>query len=196
MVTIGSTDLDGPRSVDSGYGADGDSFQNRRRDAGHSTRATDLPPSTTDGPRAIQVIETDEENHTFSLNEEALSSILLRPDVACRKVAVISVAGAFRKGKSFLLNFFLRYMQNFDQEEQVKGCIFEKLQSRIKIFRKLFLSFQGDWLGEDNGTLQGFSWRGGCERETSGILLWSEPFFVRLPSGEKVSELSPYFANG
>lgn len=43
-----------------------------------------------------------------------------------------------------------------------------------------------DWLGADNDNLNGFSWRGGCERETSGILLWSEPYLTTLPSGEKV----------
>ena len=51
---------------------------------------------------------TDE--HTFELDEERLEEILLRPDVKDKKVAVVSVAGAFRKGKSFLLDFFLRYL--------------------------------------------------------------------------------------
>lgn len=42
-------------------------------------------------------------------------------------------------------------------------------------------------MGDESTHLRGFSWRGGCERETSGILMWSEPFFVKLPSGEDVS---------
>lgn len=50
------------------------------------------------------------ENHTFELDEEALEKILLRKDVQDKKVAIVSVAGAFRKGKSFLLDFFLRYL--------------------------------------------------------------------------------------
>lgn len=44
-----------------------------------------------------------------------------------------------------------------------------------------------DWLGSDDIPLDGFSWRGGCERDTTGILLWSEVFLTDLPSGEKVT---------
>lgn len=52
-----------------------------------------------------------EENHQFILDEEALEDILLKDDIKDRNVVVVSVAGAFRKGKSFLLDFFLRYMK-------------------------------------------------------------------------------------
>ena len=54
------------------------------------------------------VVATDD--HAFELDEERLEEILLRPDVRDKKVAVVSVAGAFRKGKSFLLDFFLRFL--------------------------------------------------------------------------------------
>lgn len=33
-----------------------------------------------------------------------------------------------------------------------------------------------DWLGGDDEPLEGFSWRGGSERDTTGILMWSEIF--------------------
>jgi atlastin len=46
-----------------------------------------------------------------------------------------------------------------------------------------------DWLGKDDAPLEGFSWRGGAERDTTGILLWSEVFKVNLPSGEKIAVL-------
>ena len=57
----------------------------------------------------IQVVIATE-THEFELDEEALESILLRDDVKDKKVAIVSVAGSFRKGKSFLLDFFLRYL--------------------------------------------------------------------------------------
>jgi atlastin len=43
-----------------------------------------------------------------------------------------------------------------------------------------------DWLGRDDEPLIGFSWRGGVERNTTGILMWSQPFPVTLDSGEEV----------
>lgn len=95
-------------------------------DSGISTRVEDVPSSideegihgqpVIEEPRPLQIISTDEESHTFTLDSNALESILLRDDVADRKVVVISVAGAFRKGKSFLLNFFLRYLQGDRQQ--------------------------------------------------------------------------------
>ena len=52
------------------------------------------------------------DDHTFELDEAALSRILLAEEVRDREVVAISVAGAFRKGKSFLMDFMLRYMYN------------------------------------------------------------------------------------
>lgn len=45
-----------------------------------------------------------------------MNEILLSEEVKDKKVVVISVAGAFRKGKSFLLDFILRYL-----DEQVRN---------------------------------------------------------------------------
>lgn len=103
--------------------------------------------------------------HTFTLDEEALTELLLAEDVRDRAVVVISVAGAFRKGKSFLLDFFLRYMHH-------------KYGSG---------SSGSEWLGSEDEPLQGFSWRGGSERDTTGILMWSEIFKATLDDGEKVA---------
>ncbi|XP_039663308.1 atlastin-2-like [Perca fluviatilis] len=110
-------------------------------------------------PRPVQIVSADEEEHSFSLQEEALERLLLQDAVQDLHVVVVSVAGAFRKGKSFLLDFMLRYMHR---------------QS-------------GSWVGSDDEPLTGFSWRGGCERETTGILAWSEVFVVEKPDGCKVS---------
>ena len=61
------------------------------------------------GARPVPVVVANEE-HNFDLDEKALEDILLNEAVRDKKVAVVSVAGAFRKGKSFLLDFFLRYL--------------------------------------------------------------------------------------
>ncbi|XP_015776547.1 PREDICTED: atlastin-1-like [Acropora digitifera] len=111
------------------------------------------------GARPISVVVATQ-NHTFELDEKALGEILLDESVRDKKVAVVSVAGAFRKGKSFLLDFFLRYL---DRE----GTF-------------------ADWVGGETEALEGFSWRGGSERDTTGILLWSKPYIKTLPNGEEV----------
>ena len=53
----------------------------------------------------------------------------------------------------------------------------------------LFQGLEGseEWLGEEEEPLVGFSWRGGFERDTTGILIWSKPFITTLPSGDEVS---------
>ncbi|XP_055679839.1 atlastin isoform X2 [Lutzomyia longipalpis] len=119
---------------------------------------------TMDQARPIQVITTGEE-HTFLLEEDELTEILLQEDIKDRFVVVVSVAGAFRKGKSFLLDFFLRYMYSTYVQ-----------QTRTK-----------DWLGSDSEPLKGFSWRGGSERDTTGILMWSDIFLHDYPNGLKVA---------
>uniref|UniRef100_H3DPT7 Atlastin-1 n=1 Tax=Tetraodon nigroviridis TaxID=99883 RepID=H3DPT7_TETNG len=111
--------------------------------------------------RPVQVLLV-KDDHTFELDEAALSRILLAEEVRDREVVAVSVAGAFRKGKSFLMDFMLRYMY--------------KLAS-------------GDWLGDSHEPLTGFSWRGGSERETTGIQIWSEVFLVDKPDGRKVAVL-------
>lgn len=82
---------------------------------------------------AIQIINTSEE-HTFLLNEDALSEVLMRDEVKDRFVCVVSVAGAFRKGKSFLLDFFLRYL--YSKVISKKSHYFVLI-----IFNPLFLTF-------------------------------------------------------
>lgn len=62
--------------------------------------------------RPIQIVLANEDEHSFELDAAALERILLQDHVKDLNVVVVSVAGAFRKGKSFLLDFMLRYMHN------------------------------------------------------------------------------------
>lgn len=63
-------------------------------------------------PCPVQIVLAREDDHDFELDEEALERILLQEHVRDLGIVVVSVAGAFRKGKSFLLDFMLRYMYN------------------------------------------------------------------------------------
>lgn len=60
--------------------------------------------------RSIQIVKFDEKKKSFSLNDSNFKELFLKDDLKDREVVVISVAGAVRKGKSFLLSMFLRYL--------------------------------------------------------------------------------------
>lgn len=86
-------------------------------DLGHRSRVEEVSVKSEeeefddDFGRPVQIVQAHAD-HTFELDEEALAEILLQDDIKDRSVVVVSVAGAFRKGKSFLLDFFLRYMNS------------------------------------------------------------------------------------
>lgn len=101
-----------------------------------------------DSGHELQIVRINEE--CIELDEVALKRILLDDRVKDKPVAVVSVAGAFRTGKSFLLGFFLRYLHNLGRSV---------------------------WLGDPDAPLRGFQWRDGCDRHTTGILVWNEVFF-------------------
>ncbi|KAF4016234.1 hypothetical protein G4228_007555 [Cervus hanglu yarkandensis] len=85
-------------------------------------------------PCPVQIVLAHEDDHNFELDEEALEQILLQEHIRDLNIVVVSVAGAFRKGKSFLLDFMLRYMYNkvavllmdtqgaFDSQSTIKDC--------------------------------------------------------------------------
>ena len=54
----------------------------------------------------------------FVLLEDALRDVVSRPKLRGLRVMVLSVAGALQKGKSFLLDFMLRFLQYAEQKQQ------------------------------------------------------------------------------
>lgn len=60
-------------------------------------------------PRPVEIV-IPQPDHKFKLDADALEEILCDEELRDKPVVVLSVAGAFRKGKSFLLDYFLRYL--------------------------------------------------------------------------------------
>lgn len=111
------------------------------------------------------------------------------------KVSIISIVGAFRTGKSFMLNIFLRYLRHVAKHQDDLEVL--KDQSENWLFN------EGDELSEgnlnntwstpmkpsndtsevinniQNSKTASFAWRGGYERQTTGIWMWSEPFILK-----------------
>ncbi|XP_065300261.1 atlastin-2-like [Dermacentor albipictus] len=108
----------------------------------------------------VQILQL--KGNSFQLNMNELQSILLADNVKDLPVVVVSVAGAYRQGKSFLLNFLLQYLRN---------------------------NGRPNWLRDMTIPFEGFEWKPGYERHTIGILLWKEVFLMTKSNGEKVAVL-------
>ena len=80
--------------------------------------------------KAIQIITL--ENNSLKFHPEKLRPFFEREDLKNRQAVIVSIAGAFRKGKSFLLNFFLKYLY-----AQVR-----RNESRHHFLQRVFLEFK------------------------------------------------------
>lgn len=61
-------------------------------------------------PRSLKMVSL-QTDHSFHFHKSEICDILLQNEIKDRKIMVLSVAGVFRKGKSFLLGFFLKYLR-------------------------------------------------------------------------------------
>ncbi|XP_037032671.1 atlastin-like [Bradysia coprophila] len=113
----------------------------------------------------VQIVRL--ENHSISVDSKILNQILGNEHIKDRNVMIFSIAGPYRKGKSFFLNFPLKYLY----AKYVKHDI-------------------SDWIGEDavdGNELHGFKWRGGQTPQTTGIWMWSEIFTHDFDGGDRVA---------
>mmetsp|Transcript_4743 Transcript_4743/g.7209 ORF Transcript_4743/g.7209 Transcript_4743/m.7209 type:complete len:609 (+) Transcript_4743:156-1982(+) len=131
-----------------------------------------------DGPRPYQIVSvgTEEDAYAFTFHEEKLNEILAKIPPGW-KVSVVSVVGAFRTGKSFLLSWFLRYLAR--DQQSIEGSSDGDKEDADKWYNQ----FQS--LGND-----GFDWRGGSDRNTTGIWMWSEPHFISAKSSGKKENIA------
>ncbi|CAJ1375088.1 unnamed protein product [Effrenium voratum] len=144
-------------------------------------------PSKTVKPRALQLVKIDLKNNKVLLNESDLSTLeeeLQRSGV--EKIAVVAVMGAFRTGKSFLLDLMLRYLRakhppTGRAPENKEDCEMPKWVEERGV---------PDWAVTCGASLQegrqggrqdreGFVWRPGMEKCTEGIWVWSEVFVCK-----------------
>ncbi|CAI5790567.1 finger 112 [Podarcis lilfordi] len=103
--------------------------------------------------KPVQLVGLDDDGD-LCLDEEALSRCLEQGQVKDAPVCLVSILGEQRRGKSFLLNFLLRRLQNLEAED-------------------------GSWMGQEDEALTGFEWRPGPNTTTKGVWIWSRPFWVQ-----------------
>lgn len=59
--------------------------------------------------KSVNILKFDDGNE-ISIDKPELDRIFHHFEVKDRKIVVVSIVGAFRKGKSFFLDYCLRYM--------------------------------------------------------------------------------------
>jgi peroxiredoxin len=59
--------------------------------------------------KAVNVLKFGE-NNKIIVDEPSLKKMFMHPEVKNRKVVAFSIIGAFRKGKSFFLDYCLRFL--------------------------------------------------------------------------------------
>nr|XP_034991547.1 RING finger protein 112 isoform X2 [Zootoca vivipara] len=106
----------------------------------------------------VQLVGLDDDGE-LCLDEEALSHCLEQRQVKDAPVCLVSILGEQRRGKSFLLNFLLRRLQNLEAEDE-------------------------SWMGQQDEALTGFEWRPGPNTTTKGVWIWSRPFWVQSEHGK------------
>ncbi|GMR55440.1 hypothetical protein PMAYCL1PPCAC_25635, partial [Pristionchus mayeri] len=109
---------------------------------------------------AVQIVE--KVGGLYVLNSDALNEILKHEDVLNKKIAVLTVAGAFRKGKSFFLSNIVRFLQSKQNGD--------------------------DWMAPAC-PIYGFAWRQSANPITEGILIWPHPLIVKNERDEEVAIL-------
>ena len=104
---------------------------------------------------SVQIISKNRSSGKFRFHRDAFKRVLEKNNALNHPIVVISVAGPFRTGKSFLLNLFVRYL---DADKKVPW-------------------FEGQ---DNNGLLQltGFQFKKGRTRETTGIYVCDKVFLV------------------
>jgi atlastin len=136
---------------------------------------------------AVSVIKV--ENNRIIFDHEAFSRIINRDTIGSKEICIISITGCFGKGKSFLLNFLLRYLEHNGKV----NINWIQSQTPGPLTQSPPLSSPH---GVDNGfpnnsspPLKGFTWRGSGDATTEGILIWSEPYILKNKDGNEVAIL-------
>lgn len=78
---------------------------------------------------AVQIITP--QDHKFELQLENLKQFFESADIKDRDVVLLSIAGPYRKGKSFILNFFLRYLH----AQVIENCSIDRSEPALRDWR-------------------------------------------------------------
>lgn len=145
----------------------------------------------------LQIVTLNMDTNKVEVNEDALGRLekTLR-NCGTSRIAVVSVMGAFRTGKSFILDLLLRYLRFEDSQEgkALGGAAAERAKQPdrgegVTIPMPAWLHASGKSVeGSTDDEEDGFRFKGGMDICTTGIWVWSEPF-IRNIQGQPTAVL-------
>lgn len=107
--------------------------------------------------KSVQILKKEDDSSTsFTLDLPVIKEVFENPLIQDKPICIITVAGAMRTGKSFLLDHMLKHLSTED-------------------------------VSKINGNSNGFPWKGGMTRYTSGVHLWTDPFIIQGATGEEMA---------
>ncbi|CAK8698145.1 unnamed protein product [Clavelina lepadiformis] len=110
---------------------------------------------------SIQILKPRVNGDGLELDEENLMKIFNHPDVDDLPVMLVSIYGAMRQGKSFLLSLLIMYLESCKSS---------------------------DWLTDKSKEInKHFEWKGGHERNTMGVHVWPKPYILTRKDNSKVA---------
>lgn len=134
-------------------------------------------------PKPLQLVSIScnneaEEGENFIFHEESLQFVLSQVPLGC-KISIVTVVGGFRTGKSFLINWFMQYLLH--NGNKISTTTLGEDEDNEFDTPKWYECIQS--ISKE----EGFHWNGGEDRVTTGMSLWSKPFFVTNESNENMA---------
>ncbi|KAL7027681.1 hypothetical protein ACKWTF_005524 [Chironomus riparius] len=124
--------------------------------------------------KPITVMKFSDTGEVIVDNEE-LGKIFSHPKIQDRKIMILSIVGASRGGKSYFLDYSLRFLY----------AHYPSINDPKIIDGEFLFIKDNKWMGSSDEPLKGFSWRPGTKRDTSGILFWSDVFLHTIEETEE-----------
>lgn len=115
--------------------------------------------------RIIKILSVNEHDNAEFHKKSLQNFFSSNPEIKDREIVPISIFGAFKTGKSFLLGFFLRYLRAHYVKHDIKN-----------------------WWADSDEAKNSFKWSNDASKSTTvGIDMWSEVFFHETNEGEKLA---------
>jgi atlastin len=122
---------------------------------------------------SVQFISFDEDDEFNIIFHENNFETIIKQVPKNIPISIISIIGAFRTGKSFILNILLKYLEY-------------SVNSGLKYTENFFNNLD-EIPGNKNCINNGFVWCNGIDSQTMGIWMWNKPIIYNHPIDGKIA---------